>query len=111
MKLFLLLKQHFSILGIHLDQDHQKSSINRRIFLILLIHAHFIGSSIGFLLFESNSILEFADCFYIINTALASAIILLSNISKMHSIFELINTLETIIENSKFELIKLLSKV
>lgn len=98
MKIFTQLQNHIKILGINPTQAHLFNATN---VLALLLLAYFSGVTLGLIFFEGISVIVLENAFYAAISSILSFCLLSSNILKQKKIFEFIENLENVIENSE----------
>lgn len=100
-KLFQFIQKNYEQLGISPSQsNHSFNSFNSKVLLILFVLIQFGISSISFFLFESTSIGQSADSFYVFLSEVAVITFLTITISKIDDIRKVIENCETFIQKS-----------
>lgn len=100
MKLFVELKCYFEY---QLDiRQNQKNVFNIRNLMALFFITSSFVAIVAYMVQEENSIFEYGNLFYGAISFLLNIITLLSNILKQKKIFNIIDKLESTIENSEF---------
>lgn len=98
MKLFCELKRLFKKLGI---EENQKEKFNRKIVLAHSLFVYTFGAMIIFVLFEKSSFIDDSKALIGALSMLLNAVIFTSNMLNQTIIFDLINKIESIIDESK----------
>lgn len=102
-KLFKFIQKTYHGIGIFSPKSNQiPSSINSKNWLNLFCHMEFLISSIAYLLFEANSMIEYGLAFYICTTVLTSLIFYLIPLGESENILNFIQNCEQFI-NDKSE--------
>lgn len=98
MQLFIELNNGFTILGM---EANQKNKFNRKHLLALSLFVYSFGSIIAFILFESLTFTDSSKAILGALTILLNFFTLYSNVSKQNKIFDLIDRIGSIINDSK----------
>lgn len=107
MKLFQLVQKYYHSVGIYpTDESSPISLFNLRICWFLLITSAFFASTITSFAFQSTTIMDYAESFYIFSTTFASMINFIATIWKARKIFTFINELEEYMQMSQFNRLK-----
>lgn len=111
MRVFQSIQTYFSILGINSDQSHKKNLFNAKNVIALVILCVCIVINSMYIIFEANTIDEYAKSVFMTTTSIVSILILAANIWRMAYFFKYINGLEQLIKNSKSFQIKFALKI
>lgn len=99
MKIFLLIQQHFGILGINLSQPtHRHALLNSRILIPLFAFGLGAISCTSYIYYESNSFMEYIVSFYLLSSMFICFVIYMFLICMKSKFFEFIESLENCIE-------------
>lgn len=105
MKLFLILRHYYKILGICPIETESKVSFNLRNCLFLFFVLLFSIAALVYLFVEAKTFQQCADSFYIFSTTAANGVDIFVVIWNMSKNFELIENLEKEIQQRNFQLI------
>lgn len=104
MKICQLLRKHWVDLGVEpfqsLQKDHSMIMFCRRLWAFIFLIT-FLTLSTAFLLYESKAPGEYVDSFYASATLILILTILTITLWKMEKLFELIESVENLIEQRK----------
>lgn len=90
----------YRALGIHPPPPNHHPYNWKNLLAVFVLAQGFILTA-AFCLFQASTVREYGDSFYAFITEFANAIYLLSNIRKITKIKQLIQELETFVQNSK----------
>lgn len=102
MKIFQIFQNNVLLLGISRYYSNQKYLLNRRNMSILVIHGAAIASNFVYLYHVATTFNEYADAVYICVAKVDTAAILVIFIMRMRKIFDCLNRLENITNDSEF---------
>lgn len=103
MKLFVLLRYYYKILGICPIETVSKYSFNLRNCLILFFVLKFSIAALVYLFVEARTFQQCADSFYTFSTTAANGVDIFLMIWNMTNIFELIDNLEKEIQQRNLQ--------
>lgn len=103
MKLFHFVRKYYQSVGIYPTDLNPNGGFNMRNFRLLLMMSALFASTISSFVFQSTTIMEYAESFYIFSTVLASVINFWATIWKAEKIFTFIDELEEFMQKSKFD--------
>lgn len=101
MKLFIAIKRHTATIGVHKLQPGEVGRFNRRNVGVLVLFEIFFTSATGYILYDINTIQEYAICFFEWVTLLSVFIGFVIMIFQSADVFCLIEHFEQSIENRK----------
>ena len=101
MLIFRSIQKYFAIAGINSYQSLQVHPFNTRNLIIFSIYGLCTVSNVIYFLYVANNFTEYADIIYRISTLTMCAVIYAILVSKMDKIFEIFDTLESVIDKSK----------
>lgn len=102
MKLFQLVQKYLNRIGIHWHRsDQQHSPINWIRIVYFTAYAQSIISSVGFMLYEAETAVEYGFAFYVFATACVAAAAVFVAIWKIENIINTIQSFENFIEKRK----------
>lgn len=96
------IRTKLQIIGMTTHQSLQKYPFNDRNLVCLLLHGINVVCNLGFLISGTTDLMEFTDSLFLTITAILTASIFINLISKMQQLFEFINNLEDIVDQSKW---------
>lgn len=99
-KLFIELKYHFELFNI---KPNQKNIFNITNVLALFSFAYSFCAILGYMIYEDNSIFELGNLFYGSTSYILNILTLSSILIKRAKIYQFIDKLETVIENSELQ--------
>lgn len=99
MKLFVSVRRFYEFMGVYPSQSQQKFPFNWRNLIILLSLIVTFGILACSFLFEVNTIIEYAESFYITITVLGSLINFFTSFWKTKNIYMFVEKLEKFSEN------------
>lgn len=100
MKIFQTVQKNLAILGISSMQSNQ-AFYNRKYLLYLLLSGSLIIMNCVFLIYVAKSFKEYTDSIYITSVSIALFISLSFLIRRMRNLFEFIDNLEKIVDDSE----------
>lgn len=106
MKLFQLVQKYYHSVGIYPTELNPNGPFNLRNFRFLLMTGAFFASTISSFIFQSTTIIDYAESFNIFSTTFASMVSFWATIRNAERIFTFINDLENYIQISKFDRIE-----
>lgn len=94
------LHNNLQIIGMTTHQSIQKYPLNVRNVLMLSIFGMNIICNIGFLIYETNNLMEFTDSLYLTFTAIMALLILIDLILRMRPLFVFVNRVDETVNQS-----------
>lgn len=105
-KLFRFIQKTYKYIGIYPPKPNDiRSPIILKNWLVLLCEAQFFISSIAFLMFEANSMIEFGMASFMSATVLLCSVLYLVLFWEMKNILDFIGNCERFIEKSEFQIL------
>lgn len=98
------IREKLEIIGMSNQQSLQKYPFNERNVTCLLLHGINIVCNLGFLIYGTKDLMEFTDSLFLTITAILTAAIFINLMWKMRELFEFINNLEDIVDQSEWHL-------
>lgn len=94
------LHSNLRIIGMTTNRSIQTYPLNARNLTMLLIFGINITCNIGFLIYETNNLMEFTDSLYLTFTAIMALLILIDLIWKMRELFVFVNRVDETVDQS-----------
>lgn len=101
MKIYQSLQKHFEILGVNKVQLRQATVFNLKNVFGLFVFVQNTILTCAYLLFKCETFAEYADSYYISSTVFGATINYIYVVVNMKKVFDVIRTLECIIEKRK----------
>lgn len=111
MKLFKIIRHHFSFVGIYPVQNQQKSHFNLMNLFVLILYVQLFISSLTFFLLKAKTINEYVYTLYVCISCLSAFGVFLTTILKKKQIYQLIDKYEEAIERSKEEILDKITQI
>lgn len=102
MKLFQACQEYMAIIGVRPLLPGEKHPFNRQNVRVLLVFGLAFILTSAFLIFDAQTLRQYAECFYAWSSVFAIFVGVLLVILKTEDLFQLINDLEIMIQNSKW---------
>lgn len=102
MNFFQSIRRYFAVIGVNSAHSMQRHAfVNIRSLTVFILFSIAIGSNCLYLLYVANRFEEYADCVFATCGTIMIAIGSATGIIKMESLFQLITSIETIIQKRK----------
>lgn len=88
------------IIGMTAHQSTQNYPLNARNLVMILIFGMNITCNIGFLIYETNNLMEFTDSLYLTLTAILAVSILINLTWKIRQLFVFVNRVDETVDQS-----------